>query len=236
MLDLTNFLILGLIPWQEDFSHWGEIFRAVAFCSLLQNFSCPFCLFNPTSKLSQTLLLDLQKLVYWILCYAAPMPLYHDCHLGTILPIYRHELRRSGTRLQRKPGMHVRAGKTSETFQISILQTKVWRSRRGRFPRDEPGQWVAVLDLEPTPMPFWPMLFPLGETSSYNPLPPVISLVFNSPIFHGGLEQLSLKYIKGLAFASESKWGLEPGLEFRPLSFQNRFTPAPSLTHYDSSL
>ena len=164
------------------------------------------------------------------------MPLYHDCHLETILPIYRHELRRSGTNLQRKPGTHVRAGKASETFQISILQTRAWRSRRGRFPRDKPGRWVAGLDLEPTPVPSWPMLFPLGETSSYNSLPPVISLVFNSPIFHGGLEPISPNYIKWLAFASHNKSGIEPGLEFRPLSSQNRFTPAPSLTHHDSSL
>lgn len=76
-------------------------------------------------------------------------------------------------RLQRKPETHVRAGKASETFQISIFQISSWKSREGRLPRGMPGQWVASLDLEPMPVPSWPMLFPLnqaasGKTSSHN--------------------------------------------------------------------
>ena len=35
---MTNYLILGLTPWQKDFSHRGEIFRVVAFC---RNFELP---------------------------------------------------------------------------------------------------------------------------------------------------------------------------------------------------
>lgn len=95
-----------------------------------------------------TLLLGLwkQHIIYFILHSETPMPHYDDCYQEPMLPfiiIITTNLEK------RKTQTWVRAGKPQRSFQISILQTKAWKSREHRLPRGTPGQCTASLDLEP---------------------------------------------------------------------------------------